>query len=237
MSPTSERRLPRPSVEARVQLDRVELLCVPGEPIPRCQRGLVQDGVPVVVAPSRRPDPDVTHSPPSPPSTHRVMLEAAYSHPPRLLSQSIALRSRQPASRQQGSHRQSTRSRCGGSGWRSSPGVTAQRTPPESRWRRCGRGSSMSDAWAINGPLRTANAGPPASAISAPGCLNARLQAQRPRASKLVMSPLMTLHPRNCREMHSLFASSKVVDHLTPQSVVDVGVRHGIRNEPPHIEH
>jgi hypothetical protein len=64
MSPTSERRLPRPSVEARVQLDRVELLCVPGEPIPGCQRGLVQHGVPVVVAPSRRPDPDVTHSSP-----------------------------------------------------------------------------------------------------------------------------------------------------------------------------
>jgi hypothetical protein len=167
----------------------------------------------VVVAPSRRPDPDVTHSPPSPPSTHRVMLEAAYSHPPRLLSQSIALRSRpaglpttrlsppehtrrtdRAASAPHNSENyrvdtdkrnamprtraRASRSRCGGSGWRSSPGVTAQRTPPESRWRRCGRGSSMSDAWAINGPLRTANgalrtanAGPPASAISAPGCL------------------------------------------------------------------
>jgi hypothetical protein len=64
MSPTSERLLPRPSVEARVQLDCVELLCVPVEPIPGCQRGLVQDCVPVVVAPSARTDPDVTHSSP-----------------------------------------------------------------------------------------------------------------------------------------------------------------------------
>ena len=64
MSPTSERPLLRPSMEARVQLDRVELLYVPAEPIPGCERGLVQDGVPVVVAPSRRTDPDVTHSSP-----------------------------------------------------------------------------------------------------------------------------------------------------------------------------
>src|SRR5215211_2607435 len=64
MSPTSERLLLRPSVEARVQLDCVELLCVPAKPIPGCQRGLVQDGVPVVVAPSGRTDTDVTHSSP-----------------------------------------------------------------------------------------------------------------------------------------------------------------------------
>ena len=64
MSPTLERLLLRPSVEARVQLDCVELLCVPAEPIPGCQRGLVQDGVPVVVAPSGRTDADVTHSSP-----------------------------------------------------------------------------------------------------------------------------------------------------------------------------
>ena len=64
MSPTSERLLLRPSVEARVQLDCVELLCVPAEPIPGSQRGLVQDGVPVVIAPSGRTDPDVTHSSP-----------------------------------------------------------------------------------------------------------------------------------------------------------------------------
>jgi pimeloyl-ACP methyl ester carboxylesterase len=64
MSPTSERLALRPSVEARVQLDRVELLRVPAEPVCGCQRGLVQDGVPVVVAPSRRPDADVTHSSP-----------------------------------------------------------------------------------------------------------------------------------------------------------------------------
>jgi hypothetical protein len=64
MSPSSERALLGPSVEARVQLDRVELLCVPTEPIPGCQGGLVQDGVPVVVTPSRRTDPDVTHSSP-----------------------------------------------------------------------------------------------------------------------------------------------------------------------------
>jgi len=155
MSPTSERRLPRPSVEARVQLDRVELLCVPGEPSPGCQRGLVQDGVPVVVAPSRRPDPDVTHSSPIA-AVYRVMLEAAYSNPPRLLSQSIALRSRpaglpttrlsppehtrrtdRAASAPHNSENyrvdtdkrnamprtraRANRSRCGGSGWRSSP--------------------------------------------------------------------------------------------------------------------
>jgi hypothetical protein len=66
-------------------------------------------------------------------------------------------------------------------------GVTAQRTPPESRWRRRGRGSSMSVA---HGECRSS--GP---AMSAHGCLNARLQPQRPRASKPVMSPLMTLHP------------------------------------------
>src|SRR4029450_226136 len=64
MTPTSERLLLRPPVEARVQLHRVELLRVAAEPIPGCQRGLVQDGVPVVVTPSRRPDPDVTHSSP-----------------------------------------------------------------------------------------------------------------------------------------------------------------------------
>ena len=64
MSPTSERLALRPSVEARVQLDRVELLRVPAEPVCGCQRGLVQDGVPVVIAPSRRPDADVTHSSP-----------------------------------------------------------------------------------------------------------------------------------------------------------------------------
>ncbi len=64
MAPSSERLLLRPSVEARVQLDCVELLCVPAEPVCGCQRGLVQDRVPVVVAPSRRPDPDVTHSSP-----------------------------------------------------------------------------------------------------------------------------------------------------------------------------
>lgn len=45
--------------------------------------------------------------PPSPPSTHQVTVEVAYPHPPRPLSQSIALRSR-PASPKQGSHRQST---------------------------------------------------------------------------------------------------------------------------------
>src|SRR4030095_16396668 len=80
MPPSAERRLSRPSVEARVQLDRVELLCVPAEPVCGGQRGPVQDGIPVVVAPSRRPDPDVTHMPPqSPaPSAHRVMLEVAY---------------------------------------------------------------------------------------------------------------------------------------------------------------
>src|SRR5215212_6055214 len=68
MTPSSERLLPRPSVETRVQLDRVELLRVAVKPIPWCQRRLVQDGVPVVVAPSRRPDPDVTHS------SHRRLL-------------------------------------------------------------------------------------------------------------------------------------------------------------------
>jgi hypothetical protein len=46
-------------------------------------------------------------------------------------------------------------------------GVTAQHTPPESRWRRRGRGSSMSDAWATNGPLRTANAVHPGPTKSA----------------------------------------------------------------------
>ena len=64
MSPTLERLLLRPSVEARVQLDCVELLCVPAEPIPGCQRGLVQDSALVVVAPSGRTDADVTHSSP-----------------------------------------------------------------------------------------------------------------------------------------------------------------------------
>src|SRR5512133_4095492 len=84
MAPSSERALLRPSVEARVQLDRVELLCVAAEPVCGCQRGLVQNGVPVVVAPSRRPDPDVTHS------SHRhllpteLMVDVAYPHPPRL---------------------------------------------------------------------------------------------------------------------------------------------------------
>ena len=62
MAPSSERQLLRPSVEARVQLDRVELLCVAAESICGCQRWLIQDGIPEVVAPSRRPDRDVTHS-------------------------------------------------------------------------------------------------------------------------------------------------------------------------------
>jgi hypothetical protein len=48
--------------------------------------------------------------------------------------------------------------------------VTAQLTPPESRWCRRGRGSSMSHAWAINGPFRMANARYPRLAMSAPGC-------------------------------------------------------------------
>jgi hypothetical protein len=86
MAPSSERRLPRPSVEARVQLDRVELLCVAAEPVCGCQRGLVQDGVPVVVAPSRGPDPDFTHSSPIAAFYPRVMLELASPRPDRLLS-------------------------------------------------------------------------------------------------------------------------------------------------------
>jgi hypothetical protein len=85
MAPSSERRLPRPSVEARVQLDRVELLCVAAEPVCGCQRGLVQDGVPVVVAPSRGPDPDFTHSSPiaafHPPSHAGAGLPASTSSP------------------------------------------------------------------------------------------------------------------------------------------------------------
>ena len=64
MSPPPERLQLRPSVKARVQLDCVELLYAPAEPIPGCQRGLVQDGVSVVVAPSGRTDADVTHSSP-----------------------------------------------------------------------------------------------------------------------------------------------------------------------------
>jgi hypothetical protein len=143
MSPTSERPLLRPSVEARVQLDCVELPCVPAEPIPGCQRRLVQDSVPVVVAPSRRTNPDVTHfPPPSPPSTHPVMLKVAYPHPPRHLSRSIALtrqstldqpsrvrttqlrfscRRRTRGTRRPRTRARANRSRCGGSGRRSSP--------------------------------------------------------------------------------------------------------------------
>src|SRR5512133_188306 len=97
MAPSSERRLSRPSVEARVQLDRVELLCVAAEPVWGCQRGLVQDGVPVVVAPSRGPDPDLTHSSPiaafHPPSHAGAGLSTSTSSPFQL----ITLRSR-PAS-------------------------------------------------------------------------------------------------------------------------------------------
>jgi hypothetical protein len=94
MAPSSERRLLRPSIEACVQLDRVELLCVPAEPIPGCQRGLVQDGVPVVVAPSRRPDPDVTHASPSPALLPTKSCGGGYPPPSRLLTQAVALRSR-----------------------------------------------------------------------------------------------------------------------------------------------
>jgi hypothetical protein len=47
--------------------------------------------------------------------------------------------------------------------------------------------TTMSHAWAINGPLPTAIAGRPRSAMSAGGRLSYRLQAQRPRPSKLVM--------------------------------------------------
>src|SRR5215213_7659145 len=94
MSPSSERLLPRPSVEARVQLDRVELLCVAPEPICGCQRGLVQDGVPVVVAPSRRPDPNVTH--PSPNAAFHLPSHAGGGLPTSSssLSRSTTLRSR-----------------------------------------------------------------------------------------------------------------------------------------------
>jgi hypothetical protein len=97
MAPSSERRLSRPSVEARVQLDRVELLCVAAEPVCGCQRGLVQDGVPVVVAPSRGPDPDLTHCSSitafCPPSHAGAGLSTSTSSPFQL----ITLRSR-PAS-------------------------------------------------------------------------------------------------------------------------------------------
>jgi hypothetical protein len=210
MSPTSERLLLRPSVEARVQLDCVELLCVPAEPIPGCQRGLVQDGVPMVVAPSGRTDSDVTHSSPIAAFYPRVMLEVAYPHPTRILSQSIR---GQPASRKKaltarahstnrpsrvrtahlrelscrqrtsGTRMPRTRARANRSrsvadrdgrvhlgGMAEFTCVTARLPPPESRWCRRGRGSSMSHAWAINGPLRMANARYPRLAMSAPGC-------------------------------------------------------------------
>jgi hypothetical protein len=145
------------------------------------------------------------------------MLEVAYPYPPRLLSQSIAFRSRpggrpttrlsppehtrltdraESALRTSENHRVDDRQverACRGRepgptdpgvadrDGRVHLGVTARRTPPESRWRRRGRGSSMSHAWAMNGPFRMANAGYPRLAMNAPGCLNARLQPQRPR--------------------------------------------------------
>src|SRR4029450_11379132 len=110
MAPSSERRLPRPSVEARVQLDRVDLLSVAAEPVCGCQRGLVQYGVPVVVAPSRGPDPDFTHSSPIAAFYPRVMLELASPRPHRLLSSIdgppvAASRPSEPAARDLGFHR------------------------------------------------------------------------------------------------------------------------------------
>jgi Restriction endonuclease len=183
MSPTSERLLLRPSVEARVQLDCVELLCVPAKPIPGCQRGLVQDGVPVVVAPSGRTDPDVTHSSPiaafyppshaggglpnihlvfspnrsrpaglattrlSPPEhTRRTDRASSHRAPPRII---VSTTDKWNAHAEDASQGQQI------PGWRIG---MAEFTPPESRWRRRGRGSSMSHAWAINGPLRMAMA-------------------------------------------------------------------------------
>jgi hypothetical protein len=202
MTPTSKRLLLRPSVETRIQLDRVELLCISAEPIPRCQRRPVQNGVPVVVTPSRRPDPNLTHSSPNA-AFHPTKSGWRWpTHIHLIFSRPLSDRS-QPTSRKQGQsppHAHSTnrpsrvrttqfrelscrrrtleracrgrepranRTRCGGSGWQSSLGLTAQRTLPASRWLRRGRGSSISHAWAINEPLRTANASHPGSATSA----------------------------------------------------------------------
>ena len=143
MSPTSERPLLRPSVEARVQLDRVELPCVPAEPIPGCQRRLVQDSVPVVVAPSRRTNPDVTHSspiaafyPPSHaegglPTSTSSSLPIDRSHPPEHTRPTepsphhttlrFSCRRRTRGTRRPRTRARANRSRCGGSGRRSSP--------------------------------------------------------------------------------------------------------------------
>ena len=157
MSPTSERLLPRPSVEARVQLDCVELLCVPAEPIPGCQRGLVQDGVPVVVAPSRRTNPDVTHSSPIPgfcppshaeddlptstssslpidrppvaasrPPDNKALTARAHStnRPSRVRTtqlRELSCRRRTSGTRMPRTRARPNGSRCGGSGWQSSP--------------------------------------------------------------------------------------------------------------------
>ena len=119
--------------------------------------------------------------PPSPPSTHPVMLKVAYPHPPRPLSRSIALTRQstldQPSrvrttqlldfrvddgqgeragrGREPGPTDPGVADREGGAHL----GVTAQPTTPESRWRRRGRGSSMSHAWATNGPVSTASTG------------------------------------------------------------------------------
>jgi hypothetical protein len=183
MSPTSERLLLRPSVEARVQLDCVELLCVPAEAIPGCQRGLVQDAVPVVVAPSGRTDPDVTHFLP-----HRRLLstESGWRWLTHIHLVFSPNRSRPAGLATTSSHRQSTLDEpTEPSSHRAPPRIIvsttdkwnahaedasqgqqipgwrigmAEFTPPESRWRRRGRGSSMSHAWAINGPLRMAMA-------------------------------------------------------------------------------
>jgi hypothetical protein len=56
--PPAERRRPRPAVEAAVELGRGEGLCVPGEPVAGREPGSVQLGMPVLVAPALRADPD-----------------------------------------------------------------------------------------------------------------------------------------------------------------------------------
>jgi hypothetical protein len=159
-------------------------------PIARARRA----GRPVVVAPSRRPDLDVTHSspiaafyPPShaggglptstssslpidrapvaasrPPKTrlsppeHTRRTDRAESPPHNSENYRVddgqvecACRGREPGPTDPGVADRDGRAHLG---------VTAQRTPPESRWRRRGRGSSMSDAWTISGPLHTPNA-------------------------------------------------------------------------------
>ena len=127
ISPTSEPLLLRPSVETRVQLYCVELLCIPAQPIPGCQRGPIQDGVPVLVTPSGRTNPDVTHSSPIaafyPPSHAGGGLPTSTSSSlpidrrlPRAASRgpTAGSCSGTPAAHAQHRRRRSTRRSCGG---------------------------------------------------------------------------------------------------------------------------